>query len=423
MPASSTDPPEPAAAGGPARIDGSKLAAARVFATAAYPYLASAVFASPAVAAPGSATVAVDREWRIVADPDVVDSLDAPELGRLLVHLVSHLLRDHAGRVVGVGVAPGAGGGGATRWNRAADAEINDDLAADGMAPSCAGDVPAVFAADAGRLAEQYYPAVPPGPRPWDCGSGCDSVPRPWDQVDREGRPEGIAPRRAGWLRLTVASEMQRLERLDPGTVGAGWLRWAEGILPSKVDWRRLIAAEIRGAVTRSAGMVDYSYRRPSRRAAAVPEIVLPTLDRPVPDVAVVCDTSGSMGEGELARVLAEVEAILRRSGLPDNRLRVLSCDAEVHAVRRVSRATQVQLLGGGGTDMGEGIRQAAGLRPKPDVIVVLTDGWTPWPEEPPRATRVIAGIIGPDSRFARHGSFAGPAAPPRWIRSVPIDR
>jgi hypothetical protein len=31
----------------------------------------------------------------------------------------------------------------------------------------------------------------------------------------------------------------------------------------------------------------------------------------------------------------------------------VLAVDTAVHAVRRVSRATQVQLAGGGGTDMG----------------------------------------------------------------------
>ena len=38
-------------------------------------------------------------------------------------------------------------------------------------------------------------------------------------------------------------------------------------------------------------------------------------------------------------------------------------------------------LKGGGGTDMGVGIMQA--MESKPDVIIVITDGLTPWPANP----------------------------------------
>jgi predicted metal-dependent peptidase len=396
-------------------LDRAKMAAARVFATSKYPYLASAIFASPIVATPGSSTIAIDTEWRVSADPAAVNHLDTQDLGRLLAHLTAHLIRDHHSRARNEGVADV---GDPARWNRAADAEINDDLAPEGMVPPCAPDLADTFEMDTGLLAEQYYQAVPSGVRTWDCGSGCDSIPRPWD-VDCRGRP-GMDQRQAEWLRLGVAAEMQRLEQLQPGTVPAGWLRWAEEVFPSKVDWRRLIAAEIRTAVSRITGMVDYSYRRPSRRADAAPTVILPSLQRPLPEIAVVCDTSGSMGEDELAHVLVEVEALLRRAGLPDGRLRVLACDAEVHSVRRVSRASQVQLLGGGGTNMGEGITQAAAMRPRPDIIVVLTDGLTPWPEQRPRASTVIAGIIG-SSSARYHRSALGVPSPPSWIRSVNI--
>ena len=74
--------------------------------------------------------------------------------------------------------------------------------------------------------------------------------------------------------------------------------------------------------------------------------------------------------------------------------MRVLSCDAQVHAVKRVSRASQIELLGGGGTDMGEGIAQALSLKPRPSVIVVLTDGFTPWPAGAPRGAKVIVGLL-----------------------------
>ncbi len=58
--------------------------------------------------------------------------------------------------------------------------------------------------------------------------------------------------------------------------------------------------------------------------------------------------------------------------------------------------------MGGGGTDMGEGIAQAVALRARPSVVVVLTDGWTPWPQTPPPRTKVVAGLIGPEGRNQR---------------------
>ena len=401
----------------PNRLDEAKLAAARLFAASKYPYLASAMFASPVVAKPGSGTIAVDRRWTIPADPVLVDQLETDELARLLVHLTSHLLRDHAARAASVGV--GGPSGDPARWNRAADAEINDDLAREGMIPSCAGDLASSFHAEAGLLAENYYESIPSGPRLWDCGSGCDSILRPGED-DGSGPRIGIDGRQAEWLRIGVAAEMQRLEREEPGTVPGGWLRWAEQISPSKVDWRRVLAAEVRVALARTAGMVDYSYRHLSRRAEAVPEVILPSLERPVPEVAVVCDTSGSMGGDQLAQVLVEVEALLQRAGLTQTQIRVWACDTEVHSIRRVSKASQVQLIGGGGTDMGRGIGESARLRPRPDLIVVLTDGWTPWPDVAPPGVRVVAGIIRYGHRQTRQPMLSRFQAPP-WIKTVEI--
>ena len=157
------------------------------------------------------------------------------------------------------------------------------------------------------------------------------------------------------------------------------------------------------------AGAADYSYRRPSRRAAAVGDVVLPALRRPVPDVAVVCDTSGSMTGELLAMVLAEVEGLLRSLGVI-RQLRVLACDAAAAPAQRVTSARQVELIGGGGTHMGAGISAAAALRPRPSITVVLTDGFTPWPGQPPKGMRVVIALLGDRS----------PDAPP-WARSVRV--
>jgi predicted metal-dependent peptidase len=122
-----------------------------------------------------------------------------------------------------------------------------------------------------------------------------------------------------------------------------------------------------------------------------------------------VCDTSGSMSDELLAACLAEVEGLLNALGLA-RRLRVLACDTAAGPARRVSSARQVELVGGGGTDMGEGISAAAALKPKPAVIVVLTDGYTPWPDNAPRGSRVVIGLLGDDAPEA-----------PEWARAIRV--
>src|SRR5437588_2151854 len=149
------------------------------------PYLASALFACSLRADPGSGTIGVDRSWQVRADPAIVERLDAEQLGRLLVHLCGHLIRDHAARSERLGVPVG---GDRARWNRCADAEINDDLAVDDCIPEVASDLPMDLGCEAGLLAERYYADAGDGPRRWDCGSGADGCPRPGDGRGSIGR-------------------------------------------------------------------------------------------------------------------------------------------------------------------------------------------------------------------------------------------
>lgn len=385
-------------------VDGYKVAAARVWASARMPYLASALFAARVRTAADTGTVAIDDGWTISADPQLVDSLETVELGRLFLHLVFHALRDHAARAASMGVDAH------TWWNRCADAEINDDLVDLDAVPASAPDLPAALGGADNRLAEEYYGAPPLGPRPWDCGSGADGEPRPWDQP---GAP-CLSPQQSELMRSRTAADIQQAHQREPGTVPAGLLRWAESILPSHVDWRRVLAAEIRHAIAAVSGSVDYSYRRPSRRGAAARPALLPVLFRPVPQVAVVCDTSGSMHDELLARALAEIEGLLSRAGLRAGQLQVLAVDTEVHAVSRVTRARDVVLAGGGGTDMGRGIDAALRLKPKPSIVIVLTDGYTPWPATTPRGVRVVVGLLTEEPTI--------PVTVPDWARLVVID-
>ena len=63
---------------------------------------------------------------------------------------------------------------------------------------------------------------------------------------------------------------------------------------------------------------------------------------------------------------------------------------------------------------MGEGIAAAVCLRPRPQVIIVLTDGYTPWPAGPPAGVSVVVGLVGLDA-------VAPAPEVPRWARAVRI--
>ncbi|MFF3733621.1 VWA-like domain-containing protein [Streptomyces sp. NPDC002476] len=381
-----------------------KLLAARYRAATDRPYLASALYALSVVPSAEVPTMGVDRHWRCYVSPAFVEATPVAELAGVWLHEVAHLLRDHHGRAERL---PASDRRDHHRLNVAQDCEINDDLIADGL-PLPAGRLePRLFGLPTGRLFEDYLPSIPPGSPAHDCGSGAHGQPAPWELPGSQG-PTSLGPVEAQALRRHTAEAM-RAHRRTRGTLPGGWERWADGILEPSIDWRQALAGAVREAAAWAAGAMDYTYRRPSRRSAALRGVVLPSLRRPLPRVAVVIDTSGSMGDDELGAALGEVTGVLREVGVRGNRVTVLACDADVQSVSRVTSAEQVALGGGGGTDMRVGIAAALAARDRPNIVVVLTDGFTPWPDEAP-SCRLVAALIGADA-----------PQPPQWVETVRV--
>ncbi len=405
-------------------------AAARVWAAHQAPYMANALLALDPVVVDQSGdpesrlldlgALPVDQQWHVYLDPDVLIDLSVPTIGFWLVHQVSHLLRHHAERSPAqkpIGVVPKTfvQSRDEQRGNVAADAEINDDLVAGGTARPQGAVTPTSLGLPDSWTAEQYWDALggsaeaahrapESGDRAHDCGSGCDGLPRPWDS----GQP-GLGPTGQKLLERDVARRIEEHQR-HYGTTPAGWRRWASEILEPTVSWQRLFASAIRRGVADVAGRVDFSYRKPSRRSSVAGDVILPSLRQPLPKIAMVLDTSGSMDDHLLAQSLAEVQGVLLSLGVGRRHLKIVCCDAKAFEAQKVMRARDVELLGGGGADMGAGLAKAAELRPRPDLIVVLTDGHTPWPTEPPRGIRVIVGLMDSSGRV------------PEWARTVSIN-
>lgn len=385
------------------------LAAIRLRAVHMRPYFASALFALHLVVEERQQTMAVDRHGRVYVNPKFVDSITVEQAAWVLIHELGHWLRKHGDRAEQLlrGASEEEKLIHRAIGNIATDCELNDDLKAEGA--QLPGDYchPKKYGLPEGKLWEEYYELLRKDAKvqslPHDCGSGAHGqpgdyeLPAPGNSGNGKDKAPGLGDAEADLLRKQVAREIQAASQ-QRGNVPAGWKRWADAILePPTVPWQKELRAMVSNAMTMARGCADYSYAKPSRRGSFA-GVIQPAMVRPDPDAAVVIDTSGSMGDDLLAAALCEIQGILRACG--QRRIPVLCCDAAVSGgVQRVSSALQVQLSGGGGTDMGVGIAEAEKLRAS--VIIVLTDGYTPWPQQPPKSQLVI-GLLGAHAHHDR---------------------
>ena len=182
------------------------------------------------------------------------------------------------------------------------------------------------------------------------------------------------------------------------GTVPGSLSEWAEmQLAPPTVPWQRVLAAEIRRGIRYAAGHQDHTYTRISRRSQSMPGITIPAMYAPKPRIAAVVDTSGSMSMDMIHEALNEVRGIASAAGCIGDDLMLIQVDANVADSQPFTDARKVKITGRGGTDMRVGIEAALAIRNPPSIIVVLTDGYTPWPAARPGKASLVAGIIGAD--------------------------
>jgi len=398
-------------------LDEQKFQAARLLLVTERPYYASVIYRCPVVVTTAVPIMAVDRGWRLYINPKAVDLMKISRVAAALAHEANHLLRDHAERGTGIGVR--------TRhehetWNFAADAELNDDLKRDGLDVSPNWVFPSTIGQPDDLTAEQYYNAMP---RNWTvgdpfCGPGAGGTEFTGElasQVPADDDPlfPAVHEFEARMIRQQAASDVR--DFAHRGSVPGGLVDWAKQVLEPKVDWRRQLAAAIRSAAT-TPGTFDYDHRRPSRRQSVAGGVVWPGMVHPLARVAVVVDTSASMSDGAITRCLTEVQGMLRSASIADESVRILTVDTRVAEDRRITDVRSVRRMGRGGTDMRIGIEQALASRPRPTTLVVLTDGYTPWPEAPAPGVTMIVGLVwGSGTRAPRPDV-------PAWARTIEID-
>ena len=228
------------------------------------------------------------------------------------------------------------------------------------------------------------------------CGS-CAGNPLPEEpgEDDPEGRSDGETDRAC----KEAAEAILDAARKGAGNVPLGLRRLAETVVkPPKVSWQKRLRHAARQAVRWAAGSVDHKYDAPSRRQAGVGfgpgRPVLARLRRPVPEVAIAVDTSGSMGAGELERAVAESTSIVKTVGAS---CQLCACDAKVHGLTPVKTSKDIvaSLKGGGGTYFQPVFDALAKLKKKPDVVVFITDGGCFDKPVEPKGVKVIWLLVG----------------------------
>ena len=353
-----------------ATLRGSKLRALQM-----QPYTAAMVMSLKLKQADWVPTAGVTKRGILYYNPSFWEELTPAEGGSIILHEAWHILRGHHDRM---------GNREELRWNIATDMEINDslpELPEWAVTPEKA-DLPE------GKLAEWYYEHIPEQITQAAVVGMSSNSNSQYGKVmagggelwDEDDGPIGDLMREA--IAKQVAHDIKEYAKRR-GTVPAELERWADEILNPRIDWRKELAAAVKHAAAIIAGRTDYSYRKSSRRSSFT-QVIMPRMVGHSPRVAVVIDTSGSISQEELNVFMSELKGILDSMEYP---VRVIVADAEIHSNKLVRSLGEVTLTGGGGTDMTVGIAAAK----KEEVIIVFTDGYTPWPEPGELEARLIA--------------------------------
>ena len=375
--------------------------------------------------------MAVDEFWRVYYNPNVWDTYTKIECAAIILHELEHLLSRHAERLSAMlGHKPPSAEKASEslkalleKANKCMDAAIHgrkgwtrDNIPRDSIFPEN-------YGLPLGLSWEEYFKLWPdppeeeeeegrekgPGPEGYPGGEGSGAgQPQSWElgPPGKTGAAPGVTPEQRELIRQGTARDI--MEASASGKLrGSGhghWISWAESQLaPAKTPWQTIAAALIRQERVRS-GDEDESYTRPHPLSWSLPgRIVLPSLVSFEFDVAAVFDHSSSMADKDVLESYSEVEGLIRTCGATCHAYIATTGVSETHQ-NLGSLRTLVSGRHRGGTDLRPAMEKA--VETGCDLLVVTTDGYTPWPSERP-AVPVIILLIGNHCPASRCPSWA----------------
>lgn len=364
------------------------------------PYFSSEIFALNLIERPELPMLATDQYFRLYWSEKALEEYDAKQKVAIFLQCMYPLLLDHAPRAKRINAD-------SELWWIAANMEIACLLDDDGWQLPEGTPFPKQFKFEDGQIAEVYYrlledEAEKHGKKSVLNKAGIQSFqtqdgdgqeesggenqnkrPNPGSSVDGEQKSWEENYSEENGLNESEKTQIQQAVAEAAKTIGklpAGLARWAKALTEYRIDWKKETRSLMRNAIEMARGIGDYSYSKFRRRAPIV-GVMLPASVQHKLKIAVVIDTSGSMSDSEISEALTEVNSILKNLPTSDGAY-VVCVDAAVHSAKKVFDASQIEVKGRGGTDVTVGIDYALQKRPRPDVIVLITDGFTPYPKE-----------------------------------------
>ena len=196
-----------------------------------------------------------------------------------------------------------------------------------------------------------------------------------FDEHDFDGATEMTAEQAKELAR--DIDEALRQGLLLGGKTGSGGDKLLGDLLEPQVDWREVLREFVQTTCSGS----DYStWKRPNRRYVSSGYYMPSGISEQIGEIVVAIDTSGSIGQRELASFLSEVKAIA--DTVHPEAVRVLYWDTEVcgderyeaHELDNLVKTTKPQ--GGGGTMIECVPAYITKHDIKAQAVIVLTDGY-----------------------------------------------
>ena len=307
---------------------------------------------------------------------EFVDNCSMAEVVGLVLHEASHILFSHAWLWLHLWKRD------AQRANKAADYVINlmlDDLAKRINVGREILVLPPGALLDrkyAGMDTQEVFEALGKEPPKAD-----DSQPKLDEHDFKEMKPEEVEQ---------IVEEVEaavREGKLHAGRMGGSGHTAIDGVLATKINWEDCMREF---AYEHAKGNDMTNWARPNRRHLQH-DIIMPSKrSQRVRSMAIVADTSGSVDAELLSVFLGNARQIC--DTLEPQQLHFVCWDAKLQMHSVFHPDTYDELLerrefpGGGGTNMAKALRYVD-ENIDADLVLVLTDGETPWPSEVKRPT------------------------------------
>lgn len=336
---------------------------------------------------------------RIAFSPAFMDELSDKELDFVMMHEILHVALQHCTRKVDDNMDP-------DDWNIACDIVVNsnilksNNMQLDSITIQCEG-APAMHKAPDGKeghlyTMEEVYvmirekgKAMPINiPSSKAGGKGGSKKGENGEGIDDHSKwgRDGDAEQDTKWQqRVKDAAEVMRVLEASSecGSVPAGVQRLLDEMGKPRLDWRQILNEFVQEEIT------DYSFSPPDRRFEDS-DFFLPDFnetDEHIGNVLFMVDTSGSVSDKMIVEAYSEIcGAIEQFGGKLGGRLGFF--DAKVYGpvpFESIEDVKAIRPRGGGGTDFGvifQYVQKTVGTEEEPISIIILTDGYAPFPEE-----------------------------------------